>query len=139
MTQRFQRTIKDGWGLPPSGLISVFVPLREVQALQELLNSKIRRISRLEPQSQEDLAQLCVAGRLLFELAAPQLPEDVSVELSCLSKEDVELLYALPFDARTEKVLKALNDCRGSTKSAGSFNPVSADMAAKSVVMVMDG
>ncbi len=117
------------------GFAEFYIPSGEARELLEMMKSRIRRLSHLAVNDPASFADITRLARLCFVIASS--PEE-GVGLKRLSHEDVESMYALPHDRKTEVVLECLNALRNGVRSA-AMNPDVVDQAAKSVYEVMEG
>lgn len=118
-----------------SGLYTVYIMVNEAGAFMEMMKARIRRTTRLEKPTLDDLSEVCTLGRMLYELTGQT---SGTCSLGGLSREEIDILYTLPLDRTTEKLLKTLNTVRPLAPLIGRTCPMAADRVAKAHVSVME-
>lgn len=103
-----------------------------------MLKERVRRITWLERAGTEEFLEIHRIARMCYEMADEDLHPDGFPTLSNLSREDVEILYALE-SHKAAWLVNAINAFRLLTRPAGPVGPVEVDRVAKDFVTVMTG
>lgn len=119
-----------------SGFAEISVAPHEAPVLLDMLKARIRRLSHLDNALPAVFSEISSMARVCFVISCGT--PDEWVKLNRLSREDVEAIYLLNHDQKTDGVLKSLNNVRGKARSTGPVDLDVSDQAAKSVYEVME-
>lgn len=123
--------------LTEDGLLNLRIHERDAPVVIRALRDRIRRLTWLDGAGRDEFFEMFRAARLCYELTDPGSSDCGTVLLSALSREDVEILYAIPLRTETEFLNRKLNEVRHLPRRAGPVGPVEADRMAKGFVDMM--
>ena len=132
------------WTLSDTNLVNFQLIPSDAAALTSVLKDRVRRITWIEEAGPMEFREIHRISRMLYEMSEVShvrtggFPSTGFPVLSNLSREDVEILYALD-DQRVGWLTNVINRFRETVREHGPVGPVEADLAAKDFLTVMTG
>jgi hypothetical protein len=124
------------WELSDTGLVSIRFDPCDAAAITNLLMERVRRITWIEDAGADEFREIHRMSRMMFEMS--EAPSPGFPSLSNMSREDVEILYALN-SHRVGWLTNVINSFRERVREHGPVGPVEADLVAKDFLTVMTG